>query len=230
MADRGLVRRVQYGTHHTEWANQITALGYLTLRQAYRDAYPDDSEIRAALARLFGQDEDDGADDGMSEALAAAERQLEEENAFDPTGIDDARERVLSSIVWRRGQSNFRDRLLAAYQGRCAVTGCAVEAVLEAAHIMPYRGEQTNHVGNGLLLRSDWHALFDLRLVTVDAATMCVLVSPKLAGSGYEHFHGASLRVPDDPASRPSREALKQHQQESHHLRHHCRRTSRPLG
>jgi hypothetical protein len=34
MADRGLVRRVQYGTHHTEWANQITALGYLTLAEA----------------------------------------------------------------------------------------------------------------------------------------------------------------------------------------------------
>jgi hypothetical protein len=51
--------------------------------------------------------------------------------------------------------------------------------------------------------------------VTVDAATMCVLVSPKLAGSGYDDFHGEPLRVPDDPTSRPSHEALKQHQQES---------------
>src|SRR2546426_1154448 len=39
---------------------------------------------------------------------------------------------VLSSIVRRRGQSRFRDLLLSAYRGRCAVTGCAVEAVLEA--------------------------------------------------------------------------------------------------
>jgi hypothetical protein len=171
------------------------------IRQAYLDAYPDDSEIRASLAQLFG--------------LAEAERQLKEENAFDPTGIEDARERVFASIVRRRGQPGFRDRLLAAYQGRCAVTGCAVEAVLEAAHIIPYKGEQTNLVGNGLLLRSDWHTLFDLRLVTVDAATLCVLVSPNLAGSGYDDFHGKPLRVPDDPASRPSRKALKQHQQES---------------
>lgn len=180
------------------------------ITQAYLDAYPDDSGIRASLAQLFGH-----YDDGLSEALAEAERQLEEEDAFDPVGLEDARERVLSSIVRRRGQSSFRNRLLTVYQAKCAVTGCTVEAVLEAAHISPYKGEQTNHVGNGLLLRSDWHALFDLRLVTVDAATMCVLVSPKLRGSGYDNYHGKAIRLPDDPAGRPSREALEQHQEES---------------
>src|SRR5207302_1576502 len=82
----------------TLWPLEAEKVG--RIRQAYLDAYPDDSEIGASLARLFGQDEDEG----MSEALAEAERQLEEENAFDPTGIEDGRERVLSSIVRRRGQ------------------------------------------------------------------------------------------------------------------------------
>ena len=49
-----------------------------------------------------------------------------------PEGVADARERVLSSIVRRRGQPAFRQRLLAAYNGRCAITGCDVEAVLDA--------------------------------------------------------------------------------------------------
>lgn len=196
----------------TLWPLEADKVDKIT--QAYLDAYPDDAEVRAALVRLFGADSD-GDDDAMSEALAEAEQQLQEECAFDPTGIEDARERILSSIVRRRGQSSFRNLLLSAYQGRCAVTGCALEAVLEAAHIIPYKGVQTNHVGNGLLLRGDWHTLFDLRLVTVDPETMRLLLSPKLAGTGYDGLHGESLRLPDNPANWPSKEALKQHRQES---------------
>jgi putative restriction endonuclease len=94
-----------------------------------------------------------------------------------------------------------------------------VEAVLEAAHIVPYNGPETNHPGNGLLLRADLHALFDLGLVAVDAATMCLLVSPKLAGTPYDDYRGKPIAVPDDPASRPSREALEQHRQESRLIR-----------
>ena len=43
--------------------------------------------------------------------------------------------------------------------------------------IIPYKGVQTNHIGNGLLLRGDWHTLFDVRLVTVDPETMCLMVT-----------------------------------------------------
>jgi spore coat protein H len=121
----------------------------------------------------------------ISGELAEVERHLDEANAFDPSGIEDARERILAAIVRRRGQSAFRGLLLAAYGARCAITGCAVAAVLEAAHIVPYQGQQTNHVRNGLHLRSDWHALFDLRLVTVNPATMRLVVTPIFQGSGY---------------------------------------------
>jgi hypothetical protein len=186
------------------------------IRKAYLDAYPDDTEVIGAIDRVFGPDADDSAVEAATkEGLAKAERQLGEERAFDPTGIEDARERVLSSIVRRRGQSGFRNLLLSAYQGQCAITGCAVEAVLEAAHIIPYKGTQTNHVGNGLLLRGDWHTLFDLRLVTVDGETMRLVVSPKLAGTGYDKYDGETIRLPEDPANWPSKEALKQHQRES---------------
>ncbi len=199
--------------HHLEH-NTIHVSWLLNKVDTIRQAYPDDVEISSALVLLFGAILD-SEDDSLSRALAEAEQQLEVQSAFDPTGIEDARERVLSSIVRRRGQSIFRNALLAAYQCRCAVTGCAVEAVLEAAHIIPYKGVQTNHVGNGLLLRGDWHTLFDLRLVTVDADTMLLLVSPNLAGTGYDELHGQPLRLPNDPSNWPSKEALKQPQQES---------------
>ena len=80
---------------------------------------------------------------------------------FNPLGLVDARQRILSSIALRQGQTKFRNTLLLTYQRRCAVSACNAEPVLEAAHIVPFRGQATHHVQNGLLLRSDIHTLFD---------------------------------------------------------------------
>ncbi len=163
-------------------------------------------------------DDDDDVDDVEAETrklLVAEGQHLNEAGVFNPEGIADARERVLSSIVRRRGQPAFRQHLLAVYKGRCAITGCDVEAVLDAAHIVPYRGPETNHPGNGLLLRTDLHALFDLKLVAVDVETMTLIVSPTLTGTCYADYRARPITVPDDPESQPSREALEQHRQES---------------
>ena len=141
-------------------------------------------------------------------AMEAAEQQLVSQGVFDPAGIKDARERIVSSIVRRRGQPAFRKQLLVAYKGHCTITGCEVEAVLEAAHIIPYMGSETNHPGNGLLLRADLHTLFDLGLIAVDVVTMQILVSPKLAGTCYDGYRGKRIMVPDDPAGQPRSEAL----------------------
>ena len=121
---------------------------------------------------------DDAAQGDTENLLARVERQLDEAGAFNPEGIADTREHDLSSIVRRRGQPAFRKHLLSAYSGRCAITGCDVAAVLDAAHIVSYRGPETNHPANGLLLRTDLHTLFDLRMVAVDVDTMTLLVSP----------------------------------------------------
>lgn len=97
------------------------------------------------------------------ELLAMAQqRSAMESRGFDASSIVDARERVLGQIVRRRGQQEFREKLLVAYEGRCAITGCDAIEALEAAHIVPYLGTETNHVQNGLLLRADIHTLFDL--------------------------------------------------------------------
>jgi hypothetical protein len=143
--------------------------------------------------------------------IASQERIAALAGAFNPSDIADAREKMIAAIVRRRGQPAFRQKLLAAYNGQCAVTGCNVEAVLEAVHILPYRGPQTNHPSNGILLRADIHVLFDLGLVAVDTNTMTVLTASELHGTWYAELAGAKLRLPNAKALCPSNEALDQH-------------------
>ncbi len=123
----------------------------------------------------------------------------------------DARLKVLATIVQREGQPAFRKALLEAYGGACAVTGCSVEELLEAAHVVPYRGQHTNLVGNGLLLRADIHKLFDLHLICVEPGTRLVRVCEALKDSEYWRFDGVVLRTPDDPRHVVLDEALREH-------------------
>ena len=148
-------------------------------------------------------------------SLESHARKLDEEGYFDPKNVIDARERIETSIVRRRGQMAFRKKLLAAYKGRCAITGCKIEEVLEAAHIISFKGPDTNRVANGLLLRTDLHTLFDLSLLAVDSKTMTVIVSPVLKGSCYAEYQGKKLKLPDDQRAGPGCEALDQHRETS---------------
>lgn len=125
------------------------------------------------------------------------QRQLVDESGyFLPESVEDQRNRALRSIVQRQGQREFRAALLRAYGSKCAMTGCGVIDVLEAAHIHRYMGKVTNLVSNGLLLRADVHTLFDLYLVGVEAATMRICVAPSLAGSSYAELAGTPLATP----------------------------------
>ncbi|WP_407668237.1 HNH endonuclease [Paraburkholderia ferrariae] len=93
--------------------------------------------------------------------------------------------------------------------GRCAITGCSIRDVLEAAHITPYLGPETNHVANGLLLRTDLHTLLDCDLLGIDPATRKVLLAPPLRTSAdYGHLHGQSLRCASPVSASPSIKAL----------------------
>jgi hypothetical protein len=126
---------------------------------------------------------------------------------FDPDSVEDARRRVLASIIRRQGQGEFRNAVLRAYGFSCAVTGCDVPEVLEAAHIFPYGGIETNHVQNGILLRADLHTLFDLGLLTFDHEWR-VRLDESLKGTSYWTFHGMPVQLPQAEADRPSSMAV----------------------
>lgn len=123
----------------------------------------------------------------------------------------DARERILGSIVCRRGQGVFRQNLLNAYEGTCAITGTTAPEALDAAHIRPYRGVHTNQTNNGLLLRGDIHTLFDLGLISVEPDTRRVWVSPGIQDPDYRALNGIEIRVPNEADALPSSESLAWH-------------------
>jgi putative restriction endonuclease len=129
--------------------------------------------------------------------------------SFDPTSQADARDKVLREIVRRRGQRVFRTKLLRIYGGRCAITACPIEAILEAAHVTPYLGPDTNKAGNGMLLRADIHTLWDLGLIAINPVSMRIWISPNLVGSKYERFSNTMPLLPNNSENRPSIEALK---------------------
>jgi predicted restriction endonuclease len=87
--------------------------------------------------------------------------------------------------------------------------------VLDAAHIQPYLGLASNHLQNGLLLRSDLHRLYDLGYVTV-TPSLRLEVSSRLRsefdnGKVYYSMDGHPVQVPERPSERPSRAALEWH-------------------
>lgn len=108
----------------------------------------------------------------------------------------------------RRGQASFRRGLMRVYDSRCAVTGTALDAVLEAAHIEPHRVRGRNAVDNGLVLRADIHILFDVGLLRVHPDSLEIHVDSRVQlGSEYAKLHGRVLR-PRLDGGRPDREAL----------------------
>jgi putative restriction endonuclease len=115
----------------------------------------------------------------------------------------------------RLGQGTFRVSVLDNYERRCAISGERTLPILDAAHIKPWAEGGQHAAGNGLLLRTDIHRLFDLGYVTVGHDHKFE-VSPKLRedyenGRAYYDLHGRSIRPPKMSAFLPSREALDWH-------------------
>lgn len=100
---------------------------------------------------------------------------------------------IRKSIQKRQGQRKFRDELIKVYQGRCALTGCKVTGVIEAAHVKPYHISKENHPKNGILLRADLHTLFDLNLIVIHPETKTIEIKHSLQTSGYQKFDGIIL-------------------------------------
>lgn len=119
-------------------------------------------------------------------------------------------------LVQRRlGQGAFKVMVTEAYSRRCAVTGTKTLPALHAAHIRPVSQQGRHSLDNGLLLRSDIHALFDSGYVTV-APDLTFHASPRLKedfdnGEEYRRLQGTRIIVPTSKPERPSPELLEWH-------------------
>ncbi|HOX15651.1 MAG TPA: HNH endonuclease [Smithellaceae bacterium] len=116
----------------------------------------------------------------------------------------------------RIGQSSFRVLVTDAYQRRCAITGERTLLALEAAHIVPYAEEGVHDVRNGLLLRADFHRLFDAGLVSV-TPNLRIKISKRIKeewfnGQAYYRLDNNPLSVvPSHPSMRPNPDCLDWH-------------------
>jgi len=115
----------------------------------------------------------------------------------------------------RIGQGAFQARVLNVYKRKCAITGTKIWPALQAAHIRPVTRGGEHRVDNGLLLRSDVHAMFDHGYLAVDPSYQ-LLVSPRLReefGNGEQFYakRGEVIALPDRKTDRPLRDFLEWH-------------------
>lgn len=76
---------------------------------------------------------------------------------------------ALRSVKQRLHQASFREAVITAYDGRCAVSGLPERRLLDAAHIVSDKSEFGQPiVPNGLPLSKIHHAAFDAHLLGID--------------------------------------------------------------
>ena len=89
---------------------------------------------------------------------------------------------------------------------------------MEAAHIKSFAENGPNYVNNGLLLRADFHKLFDSGYITVNEDYR-IDFSKRLHedygnGEDYYKYHGQKLFIlPDKIVEMPSKNFLRWHNQ-----------------
>ncbi len=87
-----------------------------------------------------------------------------------PPESDDVRHYVVQTVKQRLHQATFRERVIAAYEGRCAMSRLKEPHLLDAAHIVSDKDEMLGQpvIVNGLPLSKLHHAAFDANLIGID--------------------------------------------------------------
>lgn len=130
-----------------------------------------------------------------SELTPEQEEELERLKRQISANKDDRVKRYLTTIA-RKRQGDFRNALIGAYQGTCPVTHANVPEALQAAHIDPYRGANSQIVNNGMLLRADIHILYDANLLSIEPETHILRLSDRLMDSSYRSLADRPISLP----------------------------------
>lgn len=106
-------------------------------------------------------------------------------------------------VTTRVGQGKYRQSLVRKFNRRCAVTGCDVEEVLIASHIVPWRDStdaERHDEANGILLSPALDALFDKHLISFTNEGE-IIISSSLTDENLEALnitHDMRITVTDD--------------------------------
>ncbi|WP_294965800.1 HNH endonuclease [Sulfurimonas sp.] len=116
--------------------------------------------------------------------------------------------------------NNFRDIVLFAYMGKCAITGKSITysslSNLEAAHIMPQAHNGPDAIPNGMALSRDLHWAFDKGFFTIENISDSYIVQVHdnvKENEVMKEIAGQKIFTPSDPRFRLHINALNYHKE-----------------
>ncbi len=130
----------------------------------------------------------------------------EEEDALEVPETAAERRYALRQVKQRLHQASFREAVISAYKGRCALSGLREPVLLDAAHIIEDKNEQLGQpvVQNGIPLAKTHHAAFDAQLIGIDP-DFKIHVSRRILEQKDGPTLEALKRLDSNPIYRPSR-------------------------
>lgn len=123
---------------------------------------------------------------------------------------------ALQTVKQRLHQASFREAVISAYNGRCALSGLPEQRLLDAAHIISDKDERLGQpiVPNGLPLSKIHHAAFDAHLIGIDPDYR-LHVSERLLDlhdgpmlEALKQLDGGVLHLPNREKDYPDRDRL----------------------
>jgi putative restriction endonuclease len=123
---------------------------------------------------------------------------------------------ALRAVKQRLHQASFREAVITAYDGRCAISGLPEPRLLDAAHIVADQDERFGQpiVPNGIPLSKIHHAAFDAHLIGIDPDYR-IHVADRLLDHNdgpmlelLKRMHLCTLHLPKRPRDNPDRDRL----------------------
>lgn len=123
---------------------------------------------------------------------------------------------ALRQVKQRLHQATFREAVISAYSGRCAVSGLREPVLLDAAHIIADKHEKLGQpvIQNGLPLAKTHHAAFDAHLIGIDP-NFTIHVAKRILEQrdgptleAIKKLHHNQIYLPSRDRDRPDRDRL----------------------
>jgi putative restriction endonuclease len=123
---------------------------------------------------------------------------------------------ALRAVKQRLHQASFREAVINAYNGRCALSGLPETLLLDAAHIISDKDEALGQpvVPNGIPLSKIHHAAFDAHLIGIDpdyklhVAERLLVQSDGPMLEAIKRLNGTMMHLPSRLKDRPDRDRL----------------------
>jgi putative restriction endonuclease len=141
---------------------------------------------------------------------------IPEQNAMVPPDSSFERRYALRAVKYRLHQASFREAVIFAYDGRCALSKLPEQRLLDAAHIVADKHELLGQpiVPNGIPLSKIHHAAFDAHLIGIDPDYR-IHVSKRLLEQNdgpmleaLKRLQGETVHLPNRAKDHPDRDRL----------------------